>query len=282
MWVPGPVQQYHPYVLASVTDFVKYSFVPGSITFLLAAFLGGVPLLYLPRLRGIARAWLTLVAAAYVALATPAAAVLLERGLGPAPRTLDRVADAQGATAIVVLGAGAVTWGEGDLVVHQLSRRSVVNVLAAARIYRLLGGPPIIASGGIVSGESLQRSEADVMADTLVGLGIPRARITIDRASTSTYEQAANVAPLVKGHERFVLVTTPVHLRRAMALFEARGLHPVAGPSDLGALHEDPWASGALVPSTTALRASEMAIYEHLALGNARARGWLAAHDGIR
>ena len=86
----------------------------------------------------------------------------------------------------------------------------------------------------------------------------------------------------MKGHGRFVLVTTPVHLRRAMALFEARGLRPVAGPSDLGALHEDPGSPGAFMPSTTALRASEMALYEHLALGNARARGWLAAHDGIR
>ena len=269
-------------MLATLTDFVKYSFVPGSISFLLAGLFCGVALLYVPRLRGIARAWLTVMALAYVALATPAAAVLLERGLGPAPRTLDRPADAQGATAIVVLGAGAVTWGEGDLVVHQLSRRSVVNVLEAVRIYRLLGGPPIIASGGIVSGLRLQRSEADVMTDALVGLGIPRERITIDRASTTTYEQAVNVAPLVKGHRRFVLVTTPVHLRRAMALFEARGLHPVAGPSDLGALHEDSWMPGAFVPSTAGLRASEIAIYEHLALGNARARGWLDANDGIR
>ena len=73
---------------------------------------------------------------------------------------------------------------------HQLSRRSVVNVLETARIYRMLGGPPIIASGGVVSGARLQRSEADVMADTLVRLGIPRARITIDRTSTTTYEQA--------------------------------------------------------------------------------------------
>ena len=181
-----------------------------------------------------------------------------------------------------MLGAGAVTWGAGNLAVHQLSRRSVVNVLEAARLYRLLGGLPVIVSGGVVSGSMLQRSEADTMADTLEGLGVPRSALTIERTSVNTYEQSVRVAPLVAGHARFVLVTTPVHLRRALALFEARGLHPVPGPSDLGALHEPVTSAPYLWPSMAALRASELAIYEHLALGNARARGWLAANDGIR
>jgi uncharacterized SAM-binding protein YcdF (DUF218 family) len=193
-----------------------------------------------------------------------------------------QAADAQGATAIVVLGAGAVTWGDGELTVHQLSRRSVVNVLEAARLYRLLGTPPIIVSGGIVAGASLRRAEADIMADALVGLGVPRARLTIDRVSVNTYEQSVHAGPLVAKHAQFVLVTTPVHLRRAMSLFEARGLRPVAGPSDLGALHESPAGRAFYWPTMVSLRASELAIYEHLAMGNARVRGWLAANDGIR
>lgn len=269
-------------MLAPVTDFVKYSFVPGSVSFLLAGCAAGVLALYVPRLRGLGRAWLTLLLLGYAVLATPAAAILIERGLGPAPTPIDTPADARGATAIVVLGAGAVTWGEGDLVVHQLSRRSVVNVLEGARLFRLLGRPPIIVSGGIVSGATLGRSEAEIMADTLVPLGVPRDRITVEPISHNTYEQSVRVQPLVAGHVRFVLVTTPVHLRRAMALFEARGLHPVAGPSDLGALHDRLTARGDYVPSATALRASELAIYEHLAIGNARLRSWLAANDGIR
>jgi uncharacterized SAM-binding protein YcdF (DUF218 family) len=269
-------------VFSIVADFVKYSLVPGSTSFLVAGLLAGTLLLYVSRVKTFARAWLTLLAVGYTVLAMPMTTVLLERGLGPAPRPIVKAADAQGATAIVLLGAGAVTWGEGDLAVHQLSRRSVVNVLEAVRLYRLLGNPPIVVSGGIVAGASLQRSEADIMADTLAGLGVPRARLTIDRVSVNTYEQSVRVGPLVARHARFVLVTTPVHLRRAMALFEARGLHPVAGPSDLGALHESPAERAFYWPSMVSLRASELAIYEHLAMGNAHARGWLAANDGIR
>jgi uncharacterized SAM-binding protein YcdF (DUF218 family) len=265
-----------------MVDFVKYSFVPGSVSFLVAGVLAGTLLLYSTRLRGLGRAWLTLLAAGYTVLALPVTVVLLERGLGPAPVPIARVADAHGATAIVVLGAGAVTWGDGDLVVHQLSRRSVVNALEAARLYRLLGGVPVIASGGIAVAAGLTRPEGDLLADTLVGLGVPRARLVVERLSVNTYEQSVRVAPLVAGHPRFLLVTTPVHLRRAMALFEARGLHPVAAPSDLGTLHEPPFGRLLYWPNLASLRMSELALYEYLATGNARVRGWLAANDGIR
>ena len=269
-------------MLQGLTDFVKYSFVPGSQSFLLAGCVIGVVMLYVSRLKTFGRAWLTLLLAGYAVLATPRAAILIERGLGPPLSTIESKADAQGATAIVVLGAGAVTWGDGDLLVHQLSRRSAVNVLEGARLFRLLGHPPVVVSGGIVNRATVGRSEAEIMADTLVQLGVPHDRITVEPVSHNTYEQSVRVQPLVARHARFVLVTTPVHLRRAMALFEARGMHPVAGPSDLGALHDDLTARGDYFPSMAALRASELAIYEHLAIGNARLRGWLAANDGIR
>jgi uncharacterized SAM-binding protein YcdF (DUF218 family) len=274
--------RYHPPVPSVLVDLVKYSFVPGSMSFLVAGLVVGTLLLYPERLRRVGRAWLTLLAAGYVALAMPATVVLLERGLGPSPRRIETRADADGATAIVVLGAGAVTWGEGDLAVHQLSRRSAINAIEGARLHRLLGGVPVIASGGIVSGALLERAEADIMADTLVGLGVPRDRILVDPVSQNTYEQSVRVARLVAGHPRFVLVTTPVHLRRAMALFEARGLHPVAGPSDVGGLHEGSVGRLLAMPSLASLRMSELAIYEYLATGHARLRGWLAANDGIR
>jgi uncharacterized SAM-binding protein YcdF (DUF218 family) len=265
-----------------LVDLVKYSFVPGSVSFLLAGLLVGTALLYAARLRSLGRAWLTLLAVGYTLLAMPFSVVLLERGLGPAPVPIATRADAHGATAIVVLGAGAVTWGDRDLAVHQLSRRSTVNAIEAARLHRLLGGVPIVASGGIVRGTMLTRAEADIMADTLVGLGVPRDRIIVERLSENTHEQSVRVTPLIGRHRRFVLVTTPVHLRRAMALFEARGLHPVAGPSDLRILQEAPVGRLLGWPNLGSLRMSELAIYEYLATGHARLRGWLAANDGIR
>ena len=268
-------------MFSTFTGFVKYSLIPGSFSFLLFALMAGTVVLWVPRLRGLGRAWLTLVASAYLLLATPAGARGLARVLGPDPPRINDSADAHRASAIVVLGAGAVTWGHGDLAVHELSRRSIVNALEGVRLYRLLGGVPVIVSGGIVDPRALLRSEADLLADAMSGLGVPRPQIVVERASVNTYEQSVRVAPLLTGHARFVLVTTPVHLRRAMALFEARGLHPVAGPSDPAMLRDPDAVDGPFLPSFSALRESELALYEALALNNARARGWLARSDTV-
>jgi uncharacterized SAM-binding protein YcdF (DUF218 family) len=268
-------------VLSAAADVVKYSLIPGSLSFLLFALSTGAVLLWVPRLRGVGRAWLTFVAIAYLVLATPAGAVAVARVLGPDPPRIRSAVDARRADAIVVLGAGAVTWGHGDLALHELSRRSIVNALEGARLYRMLGDVPVIVSGGIVNSGSLERSEADLLADALAELGVPRARIAVERTSVNTYEQSVRVAPMLTGHERFVLVTTPVHLRRAMALFEARGLHPVPGPSDPGMLRDPDTSDRSLIPNLSALRESELTLYEALAVRNARARGWLARSDTV-
>jgi uncharacterized SAM-binding protein YcdF (DUF218 family) len=267
-------------VLSALTDVVKHSLIPGSLSCLLAGLVVGTACLYVPRLRGFGRGWLTALVLLYIALATPAVADLIVGGLGPAPARIDRPEDAHGASAIVVLGAGAVTIGHGSLAIHYLSGRSVVNAIEAARLYRLLGGVPIIASGGIVNPRTLERAEADVLADALVSLGVPRERIIVERASINTYEQSVRVGALLPG-PRFVLITTPIHLRRAIALFEARGFHPVPAPSS-AATPPEPQTALSRLPNLSALQQSEFALYEYLAVANARVRGWLAAPDRSR
>jgi uncharacterized SAM-binding protein YcdF (DUF218 family) len=266
-------------VLSPLTDIVKYALIPGSLSCLLAGLAVGTICLYVPRLRGFGRAWLTAFALAYVALATPAVADRIVGGLGPESPRIETPVDAKGATAIVVLGAGAVTFGHGTLALHELSGRSIVNAIEAARLFRLLGGVPVITSGGIVNPRTLERPEADLLADALVTLGVPRARILVERASVNTYEQSVRVAALVPG-PRFVLVTTPIHLRRAVALFEARGFHPVPAPSNVDTVRE-PETDPVRLPNLWSLRQSELALYEYLAVANARARGWLARRDTI-
>jgi uncharacterized SAM-binding protein YcdF (DUF218 family) len=266
-------------VLSALTDVIKYSLIPGSLSCLLAGLVVGTLCLYVPRLRGLGRGWLTALALTYLALATPAVADVIVAGLGPRPARIDRAEDAQGASAIVVLGAGAVTVGHGSLAIHYLSGRSVVNVIEAARLYRLLGGVSVIASGGIVNPRTLERAEGDVLADALVSLGVPRERIVVERESINTYEQSVRVAALLPG-PRFVLITTPIHLRRAVALFEARGFQPVPAPSS-AETPQDPETTTRL-PNLSSLQQSEFALYEYLAVANARARGWLARRDTMR
>jgi uncharacterized SAM-binding protein YcdF (DUF218 family) len=79
-----------------------------------------------------------------------------------------------------------------------------------------------------------------------------------------------------------VLVTTPIHMTRAKELFEARGMKVVPSPSRIG--YSPAVSTGAVrfVPNASSLRASELSIYEYLALANGWARGWLARSDTLQ
>jgi uncharacterized SAM-binding protein YcdF (DUF218 family) len=72
----------------------------------------------------------------------------------------------------------------------------------------------------------------------------------------------------------FVLVTSPLHMRRSMLAFEREGMHPIPSPSPLVA-DRLPRASRFL-PSDMWLQIGDSALYEWLARGYYWWRGWLA------
>jgi uncharacterized SAM-binding protein YcdF (DUF218 family) len=261
-----------------LNGFVKAALVPGSVPFLLIGLAVGVALLHRPMRAHWGRRWLTALLIGYVALSLPAVSTALEEGLHPPYAALASAAEARGATAIVVLGNGAVTYGTPGLALDMMTRRTAFNVLEGARLYRLLNAP-VFVSGGIPDGGVNRRSEADIMRDAFVALGVPADRLVLETRSGNTQEQAANLAPLLASHQRFVLVTTPLHLRRTLTLFEAKGLRPVPSPSAITYREPDTGRWGLFVPDRNALRGSELIMYEYLALAYGRSRGWLGARD---
>ena len=105
------------------------------------------------------------------------------------------------------------------------TREGSLRVLEAARVYRVLGGVPIIVTGG----HGLSRySEAGLMAHQLEQLGVP-ATTSSEERSTNTRDHAMFVPPLLeqRGIEQFVLVTSRQHIARALAAFRAVGANPV-------------------------------------------------------
>jgi uncharacterized SAM-binding protein YcdF (DUF218 family) len=268
--------------MLAVTDvaasFVKLALIPGSIGLLVTGVLAGVALLYVRALERWGRRWLVALCAVYIGLALPVVASWLEHGMPPRYRPFAPT-DAPGVTAVVVLANGIVSYEHYGLTVESLTRRTAYNAIEGARLYRLLQPQLVVASGGLADPTVLRRSEAEALRDVLVSLGVPRARIVIEPQSWNTATQAARVAPLVRDHQRFALVTTPIHMARAMALFEHHGLHPVAAPSPLDHTSYELSTLLRFVPSPTALRASELSMYEYLGTVYARSRGWLTARD---
>jgi uncharacterized SAM-binding protein YcdF (DUF218 family) len=252
---------------------VKAFIVPGTIAFLIIALIPGVLLLFRKRDGGRAgKIWVTGLVLLYWIFSTPIAAITLVDLLSPDLPPVMSKADAGGATAIVLLGAGMdVHRSRGDSY-GAPTRDGSLRVLEAARLHRLLGGVPIIATGGQ---RSSQYSEASVMAHQLEQVGVPAENIIKEEQSTNTRGHAMFVPPLLKHHgiEQFVLVTSQQHIARSLQAFRAVGVHPVPSTPDVYVP-----GGGALemyLPSRVALSVSERMMYDLLGWAYYKARGWV-------
>jgi uncharacterized SAM-binding protein YcdF (DUF218 family) len=237
--------------------------------------LAGVALLSVRRLARCAHLWLLFLSVSYLLLSMPAVSWWLERGTRSTYPSIATAAQAQGARAIVVLGNGLVSYQESGLAIESLTRRSAYNALEGARLYRLLHPSIVIASGGLADPEMHRRSEGEALRDALMSLGVPREIIVVEPNSANTADQAQFVAPLLGSHRRFVLITAPIHMPRALALFRSRGLDPLPGPSriDYTSAFQDSLLR--FLPTSNALRASELSMYEYLGFAYAKTRGWM-------
>ena len=76
-----------------------------------------------------------------------------------------------------------------------------------------------------------------------------------------------------RGLTDFVLVTSPLHMRRSMLAFEQQGMHPIPSPSPL--VPDRSTRRSALLPSDMWLQIGDSVLYEWLARGYYWWRGWL-------
>lgn len=86
-------------------------------------------------------------------------------------------------------------------------------------------------SGALLPG---RLREADVVRELLTSLGVEVDRIVFERASRNTYENAVNLKALVepKPGEQWLLITSAVHMPRAVGVFRRLGWDVVADPVD--------------------------------------------------
>ncbi len=264
-------------VLAVLAELTKALFIPGSVPFLLLGVTIGVILLLMDetrRTRG--RGLLAALAVLYWVLSLPATASLLERLMADGYRPLEAASEAEGASTVVVLGGGSVTLRSAADSLDVVSEATAYRVLEAERLYELLGQPTLILSGGPPSTLAESSPESEAMQDVLVDQGVAPEDILLDTDSGNTHEQAIFVAGLLAEQpaETFVLVTSPIHMRRALGAFADEGLSPVPSPAVEGPRPED---AARFLPSESGLRRSQAVIREAIALVYYLARGWLTA-----
>ena len=210
---------------------------------------------------------------------------LLAFGLGPFGRALSVplenrfpifVDDGRPITGVVVLGGSErpdITAARGQPSLTQAGER----LIALADLSRRYPRARILFSGGSGDLERPEISEAEVVRRLLPQLGVDPARVGFEAASRNTAENAALSRELAKPApgERWLLVTSALHMPRAVGCFEAAGFPVTAYPVDFRTAGTPQWTRP-FARVSEGLEMSDAALREWIGLVAYRLTGRIA------
>lgn len=155
-------------------------------------------------------------------------------------------------------------------ITSQLSPTAIVRLAEGIRIYRMNPGSKLVFTGfrGL---DDDPVSYPEKLRELAVALGIPPEDILTFDGPRDTVEEARLIAekfPVAK----LVLVTSALHMPRALGLFRGAGLNPIPAPTEHLA---KPGPSWWVFPSAKALASSESWLHEELGYLWARLMGQL-------
>ena len=164
--------------------------------------------------------------------------------------------------------------GEGD------------RILYAAHLYHEGIAPNLLLSGGYIPWISERDPPANDMAEILGKLGVPKEALWFETESRNTYENARFSRQILsnKGIDRIILVTSAMHMPRAVALFEKQGFEVIPAPADYNITQADwvrLWEPSLIrqllnfLPSVSNLSATTSALKEIIGILVYSLRGWL-------
>lgn len=169
--------------------------------------------------------------------------------------------------AIVVLG-GSIAAAAPPYAIEPDLNDASDRIWQAARMFKAGAAPRIIVSGGsfVEQQGGPATTEAEAMRRFLLDLGVPSEAIVSEDRALNTIENIRNVRELVKGG-RVAIITSAYHVPRAARLARRGGLDFAIFGVDWSVPDDTiPWWETWL-PSVTALRDSNLAIKELVALG---------------
>lgn len=177
----------------------------------------------------------------------------------------------ENADAIVLLG-GALR-GDSRMGILPDMNQYADRLVHAVALYNAGKAPHLLLTGGSAPGS---RSEAQLMQDVLVVMGMPPEALILEDQSSNTRDNAVNSARLLKarGLNRILLVTSAFHMPRAVPLFRNQGLEVIPAPTDFQqVILESTLPSG--IPGIKNLFRSTEALHEMVGYQIYRLRGWL-------
>lgn len=206
-------------------------------------------------------------------MATPFVAHKLARSLESRypPTAIDRIPSAD---AIVVLGGGVYPEAEprnGPNLLHSADR-----VWYGARLYAA-GKAPLIIVTGTRPYTNDGPTAADAQAEILRALGVPAEAIVAPGESMSTRTDATIMRDIVeqRGLGRVLLVTSALHMPRAMASFRGAGVRVFPAPTDFETTNIPEARTYPWLPDSDALWQTGRALHEYIGSAWYRWKGWI-------
>jgi len=157
------------------------------------------------------------------------------------------------------------------------------RLLQAARLWRAGKAPIVVLCGGHVPGSDGKRPESADMADVLELLGVPASAILEEDRSRNTYENAVEARRLLEpaGVNRILLVTSALHMPRAVASFRRQGFEVTPAPTDFRIVAEETHTRAefifrllrSVLPDAETLAYTTRALHEYLGIAIYKVEG---------
>jgi uncharacterized SAM-binding protein YcdF (DUF218 family) len=169
--------------------------------------------------------------------------------------------------AIVVLTSASIP--AGGLAPFPTIDESMFRRLDEAyRLYRIRP-KPIVVSGGHVDPFTPDRNENKIARDYLIRWGVAEHHVRGEAKSRDTFESAVEVGKLLQqqGWQRYLLVTSALHMPRSMLAFSAHAPDPIPAPGDF-TIREWTLSPLAFAPTVGAARNIVLTLHEYVGLAN--------------
>ncbi len=188
--------------------------------------------------------------------------------------------------AIVLLGGATRELGY-PRPIHEVNEAGD-RILYAAWLYNHGAAPRILISGGTAPWVSPQGGppEAEAMAELLEMMGVPREALWLEEESRNTQENAANSFEILAEHnvKTVILVTSALHMPRAMMLFQNPDFTVLPAPTDymISQAEWDHYTQPSLaiqvmnlIPSSRDLALTSQAMKEYIGMLVYKMQGWM-------
>ncbi|MEE4375910.1 MAG: YdcF family protein [Candidatus Competibacteraceae bacterium] len=152
----------------------------------------------------------------------------LERTYLPVP-----IADLPSADAIVILGGGMQPASPPYRLTFDLGS-AADRIWYGAQLYKAGKANRILATGGGLPWFGSGQPEAPAIVQFLADLGVPESVVLLETTSMNTHQNALYSKPLLheEGLDSVLLVTSALHMPRALATFRAQGIQAQPAPTD--------------------------------------------------